>query len=70
MSADRPLIVLPNFSHAALVFLKPRMYFQSLDPGLNQCPFATGRPPVSRILNAERGACSRKYRHDGSRCVF
>jgi hypothetical protein len=45
------------------------MYFQSLDPGFSQCPFATGCPPVSRILVAEHGACSIKYRHDGSPCT-
>lgn len=46
------------------------MYFQSLDPGLSQYAFATGRSPVSRILVAEHGACSKRYRHDGSRCVL
>ena len=46
------------------------MYFQSLDPGLSQYPFETGRPPVSRILVAEHGACSKEYRHDGSRCIL
>jgi hypothetical protein len=45
------------------------MYFQSLDPGFSQCPFATDCSPVSRILVAKHGACSKKYRHDGSRCT-
>ena len=45
------------------------MYFQSLDPGLSQYSFATDCPPVSRILVAEHGACSKKYRHCGSHCV-
>lgn len=55
------LIIFPPLQISAmprLVSLYPRMYFQSLDPGLSQCPCATGRPPVSRISHAERGARS------------